>query len=331
MGGENPVQIVDIEAPRPGPSEVLIKIENCGICGTDVHMTDGEGLNFSVGRHFGHEYAGVIEAVGSGVTHLRIGDRVTAMPQMGCGKCSACLAGEPYWCAGERPARHGGFANYTVATEQSTVKVPDGVPLATAALTEPLACGLHGIGRSGMRRGDKVLCFGAGPIGLSAVYWAKKLGAGRVAAYARSDRAARLALAIGADSFTCAGQPHADDFSGQLDGAPDIVLECTGAAGMIEASVKAVKPRGAVVVLGYRADKDSFVPSRAVDKEVDLRFAIVYNRRDFEHCLAAMAEPDFAPAQMITGTVPLAALPETLGELRRPSSHCKVMVSPWAD
>src|SRR5207253_1613402 len=140
-------------------------------------MSDGTGQVFETGSVIGHEFAGEVVALGKDIEHLEVGDRVTSMPFTGCGRCVTCLAGRPNFCAGFR-GMAGGFAEYVVATGRTAIKLPATLSLADGALIEPLAVGLHGASLARLHPGSRVLVIGAGPIGLAAVFWARKLGAG---------------------------------------------------------------------------------------------------------------------------------------------------------
>src|SRR5262249_36764687 len=143
-----------------------------------------------------------------------------------------------------------------------------------------------------------------------------------------SRRRADMALALGASSFAALSD-NGVNYKDLLGGAPDIVFECSGAPGMIAHAIAEVRPRGTVVVLGYCTRPDQFIPSDALDKGLDIRFAVVYSRKDFEECLDAMNAGKLDPAVLVTETVSLDALPSTLDALRGPNSQCKVLVDPW--
>ena len=158
-----PLRIEVIADPTPAPDEVVLRIAACGICGSDLHITE-DPVTFGIGKGavLGHEFAGEVVAMGAAVLNLRQGDRVAVAPMWGCGTCDRCRSGEPAWCAQMRLIG-GGYAEFTaVAARQCRVLPPD-LPLAEGALAEPLAVGMHCVVRSGMRSGARVLILGAGP------------------------------------------------------------------------------------------------------------------------------------------------------------------------
>src|SRR5438552_286204 len=136
-GVGRPLEIETRPDPTPGHGEIVIQVGRCGICGTDLAMSDGTGLVFETDSVIGHEFAGEVVALGKGLEHLEVGDRVTSMPFTGCGRCATCLAGRPNFCAGFR-GMAGGFAEYVVATERTAIKLPATLSLADGALIEPL-------------------------------------------------------------------------------------------------------------------------------------------------------------------------------------------------
>ena len=324
-----PLVIEDRPDPKPMSGQAVLKVQRCGICGSDVHWSSGHGTTFAPEWVPGHEYCGEVVEVGSGGSDLKIGDLVTSLPTIACGACSACLIGDPMRCSGTRVSTSHAFAEYVLIGERSAVKVPAMVSAADAALTEPLCCGLRVVYLTKMQPGSRVLIIGAGPIGLATAYWARLLGAGPIAITARSPRASRIALEMGATRFLISSDRLAEEATEALHGPPDVVFECSGAEGMIAKSVECAKVGGTVGIVGFCSVPDSFVPSVAVLKEVTFVFSLVYSRRDFEHSLDVMNKGDVAATLMITDTVSLDELPAALEALRRPTDQCKVLVDPW--
>ena len=316
--------------PVPAADEVVIRVDRCGICGTDLSMTDGSGQIYPLDSVIGHEFAGEVVATGTHVTVLKVGDRITALPYAGCGQCATCLAGRPNFCARFRGVP-GGFGQFLATPERVAVKLPDTLTLADGALVEPLAVSLHGVRRAQMNPGARVLVIGAGPIGLGAVYWARRLGAGSIAVTARTRRAESLAMQMGANSFVMPDSQEnwATAVSAALGGLPDVVIEAVGKKDLIARAVDCVRPCGTVVVLGFCRVPDSFIPSVAVWKEVTIRFSITYSLAEFEYVARVLDAGDVACRSMVTDTVPLAELPAAFESLRQRTHQCKVMVSPW--
>lgn len=332
-GAGHALVIEELADPEPGAGEVVLKVHRCGICGTDLHMTDGHSAAFSypAGTVPGHEFAGEVVAIGKDVRHLKVGDPISAMPFTGCGHCINCLAGRPSLCP-EFRGMAGGFSEYLVTTERSAIQLPKSLSFDDGALVEPLAVGLHGVTKARMTPGARVLVIGAGPVGLAAIFFARQLGAGRIAVSAPSPRREALAMSMGADAFILPepGQNLAEQVAQTLGGQPDVVFECAGQPGCIEQSIFSVRPAGTVVVMGFCTASDAFVPAMAVWKEINLRFSNTYSLGEFEQVARVLDRGAVEPRQMITQTVSLAELPDVFESLRQRSGQCKVLVNPWA-
>ena len=314
--------------PTPGPSDVVVRIARCGICGTDLHIAEDPIFRARVGSVLGHEYAGEVVATGSSVTSIKVGDRVAVLPVQGCWRCARCLAGESAWCS-EMRIEGGGYAEYSVVSERQCLKLPDTITLEDGALVEPLAVGLHGVILSQLQPGARVLVIGAGPIGLAATFWARQLGAGRIAVTAPSSRRAELALTMGASVFVDPADTSVGAVTNALRGPPDIVFECVGKPGLIARAVDYVRHRGSVIVLGLCTVADTIHPFTVMVKEVRIQAAMLYAMRDFEVAANTLDAGAVAPRSMITHRVSLDALPMTFDALRQQrTSECKVMINP---
>ncbi len=325
-----PLVVEDIPDPTPGPNDVIVKVGRCGICGSDLHMTEDPVFGIPEGFVLGHEYSGEIVALGKDVERVKMGDRVAVNPLAGCGACATCLDQEPAWCAAMQ-IDGGGYGQYSLTKDRQCVILPKTVSLEDGALVEPLAVGLHGVKVAEMKPGARVLVIGVGPIGLAVIFWARRLGAGRIAATAKSSQRAELALHTGADFFSPSSESLDAEVQKALGGPPDIVFECVGKPGLIAQSIDHVRPRGTVVVLGLCFAPDTFVPFAAVGKEVRIQTSAFYGIRDFEFAIDALNAGHMEPHAMITDTVSLGDMPEAFEALRKRSSQCKVMVDTWAD
>jgi len=328
QGAEQLLKLDDLPVPVPGPGEIVVKIDRCGICGTDVHFTSDEGYQYDIGQTPGHEFAGTVSAVGEGVTNFKIGDPVNPMPLRGCTTCDWCVQGMPQFCDARR-LNGGGFAEYALVCAASTIHLPPAMSMDDAALIEPMAVGYHSTKISGMKPGDKVLVLGAGPIGLAATYWARYFKAGKIAVYARSRTREQFALDMGADVFLDAERPLAETVVEALGGKPDIILEALGVPGALALAIDIVRPMGTISAMGYCSDPDSFVPAVAVDKEVRLQFSETYTLAEYEEVAKILTE-DNTPRLIITKTVKLSELPEFFQTLHHKNSHAKVMIDTTA-
>jgi 2-desacetyl-2-hydroxyethyl bacteriochlorophyllide A dehydrogenase len=324
-GRERALQIETLPDPTPGPRDLIVKVGRCGICGTDMHMTSGHGWDFPVGTVPGHEYAWEVVAVGKDVERYRVGDRVAGMAKAGCGACEACFHGITLLCE-KADGEMGGFGEFLRLPEGAATGLPQTFSLADGALVEPMAIGLHGVMAAQMALGAKVLVLGAGSVGLAAIFWAKRLGAGRVVAASRSMRRAEMALAMGADAFVQTGPDEIGEVVEALAGSPEIVLECAGAVGLLGQAISHVKTFGQVVSLGFCTAPDPIVPGVASYKQARISFPLCYTPGEFERAANLLLAGKVDPKVMITGTVGLDDLPAMVERLREPNEHSKVHV-----
>lgn len=324
-----PLEVETVPDPSPSANEVVVEVCRCGICGSDLHLTEDPIFGVPPGIVLGHEYSGTIAAVGSGVDRVRLGDRVAVFPVHGCGKCATCLSGTPTWCTQMR-FDGGGYGQYSLAEPHQLVPLPRTLSLADGALVEPLAVSLHGVRLARMEPGARVLVVGAGPIGLAAVYWARRLGAGRIAVTAGSTRRADLARTMGADVFVDPADSSPEAVNRALGGPPDVVYECVGKPGLIQRCIEYCRPRGTIVVLGLCTPPDTFMPFHLVVKEQVIQASAFYELRDFEMSARAMDEDGDTPRAMVTDVIGLEALPTVFEALRQRSTQCKVLVNPSA-
>jgi (R,R)-butanediol dehydrogenase/meso-butanediol dehydrogenase/diacetyl reductase len=334
-GVGEPLSIQERPDPKPAPGQVVVRVGRCGICASDLEMTRECVLTATPGSVLGHEFAGEVVELGSGVDCLRVGDRVAVLPAASaCGRCAGCRRGQPKECtgaSGHGVRQPGGYAEYTLAKAWTSFHLPTSLSLEDGALVEPLAVALHGVDMAGLQPGDRVLVLGAGPIGLATVFWARRRGARPVVAVATSPRRAGLVDAVGGSGFVTRGDDFPAAAEEALAGAPDVVFDCVGRHGTLADAIAAVRRRGTIVVLGACMHPDSFVPVWALLKEVTVRFALTYGMEDYDLTIRTLASGAVEPRAMVTDTISLDELPTTLEQLRNPGSDCKVMVDPWTN
>ena len=329
LGAGQKLAVERREIPRPGLDQALIRVERCGICGSDLHMTSGSAFDVPPGTMLGHEYAGEVVELGRGEPRLKVGDRVTAVPISGCGECPACAADMPLHCASMR-SMQGGYAEYALIDQRQAVRLPTALSFADGALVEPLASALRGVRKLTLSSDTKVAILGAGAIGAASIFWTRRLGAGRIAAIARTRRNADLACTLGADAFLTLGEDLAGELAEALGGPPDIVIEGAGAAGAIQQSVDLVRIGGVILSLGGCIHPDTIMPVIAMMKEVNLRFSVAYGLSEFRRAVSEFDAGSVSPRTMIGDTIGLAALPDRFEAMRSGSHAAKIMVNPQA-
>lgn len=233
--GNKQFEVRDVTFPELAPNDILVKNKACGICGTDIHIYHGEPGSADVCPPvvLGHEYSGVVEKIGAGVTTVKVGDKVTIDPNIYCGVCRYCRNGKKQLCenlSGIGVTRDGGFGEYSVVPASQAFILGEDVDFETGAMTEPLACCVHGIDLAGIRTGDTVLVIGGGAIGLLMVQLAKLSGAAHVILSEPVEIRRQVALTMGADAaIDPINQNPAVEIK-RLTGVEgaDVVIECVG-------------------------------------------------------------------------------------------------------
>ncbi len=325
---EKPLRETVVPDPTPSADEVVISVSRCGICGSDLHMTEDPTFGLAGGEVIGHEFSGEVLEVGRDVRDLRPGDLVAAAPILGCGQCAMCNAGEPAWCENGMKLIGGGYAEFASLAGRQLRRLPYGISLEDGALAEPLAVALHGIIRSGMKAGDRVLVVGAGAIGLSVVYWARRMGAGCVVAADLHDHQRERAGDLGASGFVISGPDMSNRVASACRGAPDIVFECVGKVGLIDHCIDLVRPRGTVCVLGLCTGTDCLDSFRAISKEVNIVMSVFFNMHEFANSIEALDSGRFAPQHLVSDVVTLSAAPVAFEALKERTTQCKVLIAP---
>ncbi|SMX51154.1 zinc-dependent alcohol dehydrogenase [Actibacterium lipolyticum] len=325
-----PLRVADVEMPTAGRDQVLLRVCRCGICGSDLHMTEDPTFGLQGGEVIGHEFSGEVIDVGSGVHHLKVGDHVTAAPLRGCGTCDPCQNGEPAWCQTDFSLIGGGYAQFAAIDERQCRKLPWAISAADGALAEPLAVALHGVMRAGMKPGARVLIVGAGAIGLAVAYWARRLGAARIVVADLHDFQRARAMDLGATGFVLSGPDMAARVNDACGGPPEIVFECVGKQGLIDHCVDLVGPRGQVLVLGLCTGTDHMDSFRAISKEVQINMSVFFSMAEFEMAIEALDSGHYAPQHLISDTVGLSVMPQAFEALRKRTTQCKVLVDPFS-
>jgi alcohol dehydrogenase, propanol-preferring len=318
------LRVEDVETPKPGPGEVLVRIEAAGVCGTDLHILDGMIKPDPYPMILGHESAGVVEATGEGVS-LGVGDRVAVYNKLFCGHCEQCLKGRTNICDTEPDQlgfnRDGGDAEYVRIPEANAVPIPEAVDAASAAvLTCAGMTAVHATRLSRLRVGDVATVNGIGGVGILMAQVAAHAGA-RVFAVADSEEKLELAKEHGADDGVIVDAPDAyetlpDRIRTLTNGrGTDVFFELVGTTATMTAGIRSLAKGGRFVSTGYTDQSIQIHPIEFILPETSLVSTVAATRLDLQDALALAAAG--AMRVPIAGRFELDRLEDALAALRR--------------
>lgn len=306
--------------PVVGPQEVAIRVQACGVCHTDVNVHQGEFFaRFPLIP--GHEIAGVVATVGTQVTDLHPGQRVVVDNTWACGQCPACQRGQPLFCqqlASLGINAPGGAAELVKAHEAKVFTLPEGLDWTDAVMVEPLACAVHGADRIGVRAGDAVLIYGAGPAALLLGQLVRNGGASHVVVAAPTPHKLECARALFADAVYLMPRNHPEG-AGLPDGAEgfDVVIDTTGSPTVLQEAIRHVRVGGKLVVYGMSPydGRVSWSPYEIFKREITVigSFAQMHQ---FPRALALLAAGRVRTQGIVTAWVPLDEYARALSNVR---------------
>jgi L-iditol 2-dehydrogenase len=254
------LEVVEVPMPRPGPDDVLIKVEACGICGSDIHGYDGSSGRRIPPLVMGHEAAGVVSATGSGVSDLKEGQHVTFDSTVYCGECEFCRTGESNLCQNRQVVgvstpdfrREGAFAEYIVVPRRIVHPIPNSLSFAEAAMVEPLSVAVHAVALSDLKEGSSALVVGAGMIGLLVLQALRASGCTNVIVSDVDDSRLNLAKELGATAtINAKSSDTAAEVLRHTNGTGvDVALEAVGSTPTIKAAIESVRRGGIVTLIG---------------------------------------------------------------------------------
>ncbi|WLR98054.1 zinc-dependent alcohol dehydrogenase family protein [Shinella sumterensis] len=323
-----------VETPSPGPDELLVRVEAAGICGTDRHLLHGT-FPCRPPVALGHEFSGIVEAVGDAVIDFRPGMRITGNPNIHCGRCVQCRRGRINLCENLEAIgihRDGGFADYVLVPQRQAHELPLSLPPEHGAFCEPLACCLHGIDMAGIRPGGSVIVLGGGVIGMLVVQLARLAGATSVVLVTRQAARRQLAEATGATASFDPGSGNVIEGiggpDGLLPGGADVVIECAGVAETMADAPKLARNGGTVVILGVMPQGETVAiePFDLLFREVRVLTAFL-NPDTHARAATLIAEGTIRVEPLISRRIGLDALPDALANPPRPG-EVKVLVMP---
>lgn len=335
--GKHQAEMVEFPDPTPAADGVVVDIAYCGICGTDIHAyQSGRDYNPAI---CGHEWTGLVSAVGVDVASISEGDRVVVGVPPACGTCDACRAGHADMCEtvfrtavgrGPGAARHGGFAPRLAVSAQRVIPAAVGLSDAEAAQIEPSAVVFHAVRRSGIRLGDCAVIQGAGPIGLLTLQFARAAGAGEALVVEPDEARSRLASELGATGVAAPGEQAADLVSDRTGGrGADVVFECVGRPETVQTAVDLARRGGTMSLIGLADDHVSIDPRVWLNKEIEVSASLAYLHEEFEMTMAMVVDGRVRLDPLHSSTVALADLSDMLESLATGGAdETKVLVDP---
>ncbi|OBI07753.1 alcohol dehydrogenase [Mycobacterium sp. E2462] len=321
----------DVPDPIPQAGQVLVAVRACGICGSDLHfaahgaqvlaMSDkvggAGGMDVDLRRDvfMGHEFSAEVLEAGPDTEAPSPGTLVTSLPIL--------LSGNRFEPIVYSNSTIGGYAERMLLSAPLLLPIPNGLDLQHAALTEPMAVGLHAVNKSNIAPGEMALVLGCGPIGIAIVAALRARGVQTIVAADFSPRRRELASAMGAHQTLDAAQGSPFDSV-----KPAVVFEAVGVPGVIDDVLLRARPGTRLVVAGVCMEPDTVHPFFAIAKEISVQFVLAYSPEEFADSLRALAEGDIDVAPLITGEVGLDGVGAAFDDLADPERHCKILVTP---
>lgn len=281
--GKHDLRVEESAMPQVGAEDVLIQVKACGVCGTDVHIYEGDkgAAEVTPPTILGHEFSGIVAEVGTNVTGVKVGDRVCIDPNCYCGKCDFCRNGIAHYCTdmiGYGTTVNGGFAEYCSVNQRQVYKLGNNTTFEQGAMTEPVACCLHGIDMCNIQPGSSVVVIGGGMIGLLMLQLARLAGAARTALLEPVESKREVAKKLGAD--ICIDPIHEDVKAALAEAGMtwvNTVIECVGRTSTIEQAIDIVGNKATVMMFGLTKPDDtiSLKPFEVFQKEIELKASFI--------------------------------------------------------
>lgn len=319
-------KLVVRDAPDPvaDADEVLIKVQACGICGSDIHGFDGSSGRRQPPVIMGHEAAGIVESLGNEVSGIETGSRVTFDPMLSCGECDYCQKGETNLCNSRKVLgvscdefkRDGAFAQYVAVPARNLYSVPDEVPFTHACMTEPVTVATHAINRTPVQQGDTAVVVGAGMIGLLTIQALRVAGAQTVIAVDLADEKLAVSKELGAaHTFNPKNDKVVDAILDLTNGkGADVAVEVVGATPTLQTAIDVTRRGGSVTLVGNLAPTVDFAMQAAVTRELTLYGSCASNT-EFPEALKLMQSGQIKVDPLISARAKLEECPDWFDRL----------------
>ncbi|MBI5671298.1 MAG: alcohol dehydrogenase catalytic domain-containing protein [Chloroflexi bacterium] len=309
MTAPGQIEFRELDRPLPQDDEVLMQTRRIGVCGSDIHVYHGLHPYTGYPVVQGHEVGGVVAALGKQVTGLKVGDKITFMPQITCGECYPCTHGMYHICESLKVMGFqtgGGAQEYVALPAENVLKLPDTMSLDEAAFVEPVSVAVHALARGGGAQGKKVLVLGAGPIGNLTAQVARASGAAAVMITDVSPYKLEKARQCGIDFVVNPAQEKLGDAL-RRDFGPeraDLILECVGVEATINDAVLNARKGTTIVIVGVFGKKPQVDLGLVQDRELSLVGTLMYQKSDYECAIELVARGKLRLDEMITHRFP---------------------------
>ena len=317
------IELQDVEMPRAGPGEVVVRVRSALTCGTDLKAFRRGHPKIPMPTRFGHEFSGDVWEVGEGVVGFKAGDQVMCVNSAPCGECEECRRGLENLCTSPDMFSWGAFAEFMRVpariVKHNMFKKPPGLSYSEAAMLEPLACVVYGLGQVRLMREDTVLIIGAGPIGLLHVMVTKALGAGKIIVSGRRSKRLKIARLIGADVVIDAAKEDVRRRVLEETGGvgASLVVECTGQHSVWEESTRLVARGGTVILFGGlpKGTTASFDTARLHYDQITLKGVFHFTRSAVRSAYELLASGRIRVKDLITGSYTLDDMKKVIDQL----------------
>jgi L-iditol 2-dehydrogenase len=330
--------VTTLPVPVPAPTDILVQVAACGICGSDVHGFDGTSGRRIPPLVMGHEAAGIVAAIGSEVSKFAVGDRVTFDSTVYCGVCAFCRKGEINLCDDRQVvgvscgdySRAGAFAEYVAVPERIVYKLPDALGFAEAAMLEAVSVALHSVAVSKLEGGETALVIGAGMIGLLTLQAARAAGCSRV--FVADIDATRLKSAneLGADkTLLLSGAELTKEILNLTEGrGVDVVLEAVGRNETIATAIDSVRKGGTVTLIGNITPQVNLPLQKVVSRQIRLQGSCA-SCGEYPEAMKLMTSGKIRVDTLITAVAPLSDGPSWFDRLHsREPNLMKIVLDP---
>jgi threonine dehydrogenase-like Zn-dependent dehydrogenase len=328
---ETGTTVGEVPDPAPGPDDVIVAVEACGLCGSDVHSV--QNGNCAPGQVLGHEFSGKIAALGSAVTGWSEGQAVAATPIGSCGKCRICARGLPFRCpnvANIGITIPGAYAQYVKVPARQLVALPDGLPVETGSHAEPLSVASQAVKLARVSPGDPVLVYGVGPIGLYAIMALKLAGVGPIVAAGRSAGRRQAAADVGADVVIDTRETPVAQYAKQSGTLFAAVLECSAAPGAFNEALDVTEPGGTVVEVALTPEQPNLPLFGMLSNGQHIVGACAFADDTYRESVAHLAAGRVPVDRLVSERVSLDDTPDALRRLQTPGALVRILSRPWA-